>query len=83
VQHIDANAITNAFNQGSPLPRWALSAEDAHCILQRYAMLAQKFCLPILQGDFAVLEAITWKRRKEFGQTEEERFGKFGQGKIK
>ena len=78
VKHIDRNAISNALNERPPLPRWVLSADDAHCILEYLAMLVQKFCLPILNGDFTVLEEITWERRKEWGQTEEERYGKLG-----
>jgi hypothetical protein len=75
MHHIDLNAIKKALNERPPLPRWALSAEDAHCFLQFHATLVQKFCLPILKGDFAVLEALTWERRKEWGQTDEERYG--------
>jgi hypothetical protein len=82
VHHMDPSVMTNALKERPPLPRWALSAEDAHCFLEYHAMLVQKFCLPILNGDFAVLEAITWERRKEWGQTEEERYGKLGQEKI-
>lgn len=77
VHHIDPNAIRNALNERPPLPRWALSAEDAHYFLQYKAALVQKFCLPILKGDFAVLEAIIWERRKEQGQTDQERHGRF------
>jgi hypothetical protein len=75
VQCIDKDVISKALKEGPPLPRWALTAEDAHCHLLFQAMLVQNFCLPILSGDFAVLEAITWKRRKEWGQTDVERSG--------
>ncbi len=76
VTFIDPNAITKALSERPPLPRWVLNAEDSRCVLQYYAMLAQKFCLPILKGDFRVFEAITWARRKDQGQTDEERYGK-------
>jgi hypothetical protein len=83
VNLIDPNAITKALSERPLLPRWVLSAEDAHSVLQYDAMLVQIFCLPVLNGDFDVLEAITWARRREQGKTEEERYGKFGQGTIK
>jgi hypothetical protein len=83
VNFIDPNAITKALSEMPPLPRWVLSAEDARSVLEYYAMLVQKFCLPVLNGDFDVLEAITWARRREQGTTDEERYGKFGQGSIK
>ena len=54
----------NAFIERPSLPEWALSAEDADCLLQYKAKLIQKFCVPILQGDLSVLESITWERRK-------------------
>ncbi|HEV7926253.1 MAG TPA: hypothetical protein VGR14_12910 [Verrucomicrobiae bacterium] len=54
----------NAFVEKPPLPRWALSVEDADCFLQYYAKLIQKFCSPILRGDLSLLESITWERRK-------------------
>ena len=83
VQFIDSNAITKALSERPPLPRGVLSAEDARYDLQYYAMLVRKFCLPILHGDFEVLETITWTRRKEHGKTDEERYGKLAQGTIK
>jgi len=61
VRRVDANA----FVQRPSLPRWALSVDDADCFLQYYAELMQKFCLPILQGDLSVLEAITHERRAQ------------------
>jgi hypothetical protein len=83
VNFIDPNAITKELRERPPLPRWVLSAEDVHSVLQFRAMLVQKFCLPVLNGNFEVLEAITWARRREWGKTDEERYGKFGQGIIK
>jgi hypothetical protein len=52
----------NAFKERPLLPRRALTAEDARQFLQYEAMLTQKFCLPILEGDFAVLEWIARER---------------------
>lgn len=83
VEFIDPSAIRKALGERPPLPEWVLSAEDAHTVLQFYAMMVQKFCLPILNGDIEVLEAIFWKRRREQGQTDEERYGKPGQGTVK
>ena len=79
VLHMDPNAFDRRF----ALPDLALSADAAHCFLRHYAMLIRKYCIPILNGDFAALEEITWERRRQQGQTEEERFGKFGEGKFK
>jgi hypothetical protein len=70
VLHIDPNAIKKALNERPPLPRCALSPEDAECFLQYKTMLIQKFCLPILQGDLSVLESITWERRKQDKQND-------------
>jgi hypothetical protein len=81
VNHIDPNAISAALKE-SPLPRWALSAEDAHCFLQYNAKLVRKFCRPILKDDFTVLEALTWDRRRIYGQTDVERYGRSGQKNI-
>jgi len=60
VRQIDPNALDKC----PALPEWALSAEDAHQFLIYYAMLMQKHCLSILQGDFSILEPIAIKRRK-------------------
>jgi hypothetical protein len=79
VNVIDPNAIRRALSERPPLPVWVFSDEDADSHLQYRAMLVQMFCMPILNGNFEVLEAITWARRREQGQTDEERFGKLGQ----
>jgi len=83
VNLIDPNAITKALSERPPLPRWVLSVENAHSVLQYYAMLVQNFCLPVLNGEFEVLEAITWARRRGQGETDEERYGKSGRRTVK
>lgn len=70
VHHIDPHAITKTLSERPPLPRWALTPEDAECCLQYAAMLIQKFCPPILQGELSALESITWARREQDKQNE-------------
>jgi hypothetical protein len=65
VSFIDPDATTKVLSERPPLPKWVLNAEDADIVLKYYSALVQEFCLPVLNGDFGALEAITWARRRE------------------